>query len=238
MSQMARQCASASSWADAGAGFPSLPSYIAATSGDTQGVTIDANPAGLPPITADKIFRQVRSAGLTEKSYQEGMPSNCGQTNLSGVYVVRHNPAAYYQGANDRAACLTNDVPMGTTTAGNFLDDLNTSSLPNFSFITPNLCNDMHDCPVATGDSWLNQWLPMILDSPTYRTGRTAIFVVWDENTPIPNIEIAPSVVPGTIATGAYSHYSLLRTTEEMLGIPSYLLNAATAPSMRGALNF
>lgn len=128
-------------------------------------------------------------------------------------------------------------MALGTTAGGNLLTDLTQSTLPAFSFITPNLCNDMHDCTVGTGDGWLSQWLPKILDSPTYRAGHTAVFVTWDEETPVPNFEVAPSIVPGTVLTGSYSHYSLLRTTEELLGIQNYLLKAANAVSLRGPLN-
>jgi hypothetical protein len=237
ISKLASRCASVANWADAGSQYPSLPSYLALTSGDTQRVSNDSAPANLPPITADNLFRQVRARGGKARSYEEDMPANCTLVN-SGSYAVRHNPAAYYQGANDRTACASDDVPMGTTTSGAFSTDLANGTLPAFAFITPNACNDMHDCPVATGDAWLGQWLPKILDSSTYRAGRTAVFVVWDEDTPVPNVEVAPSVKPGTVLQGSYSHYSLLRTTEEMLGIPTYLLEAAGAPSLRSALGF
>jgi hypothetical protein len=76
----------------------------------------------------------------------------------------------------------------------------------------------------------------VILNSQSYRAGRTAIFLVFDEDTPIPNFVVAPSVVPGTVIQGSYSHYSLLRTTEEMLGISPKLLNAGTALSLRSPL--
>ncbi|MFP3463819.1 alkaline phosphatase family protein [Arthrobacter globiformis] len=237
MTQLARQCGSVTTWSDAGLGLPSLPSYLALTSGSTQGVTTDSNPSNLPPITADNIFRQVRTRGLTYKSYQESMGSNC-QLGGSGQYVVRHNPEAYYQGTGDRAACAVNNVPLGTPTSGNLQRDLANNTLPNFSLITPNVCNDMHDCSIATGDTWLAGWLPSILNSPTYKAGRTAIAVVFDEDTPIPNFIVAPSVIPGTTVQGSYSHYSLLRSTEEMLGIAPMLLNAGNAVSLRPALNF
>jgi len=71
---------------------------------------------------------------------------------------------------------------MGTTTAGNFLSDLANDALPAFSFVTPNLCNDTHDCPVATGDAWLQSWLAKILASPGYQAGTTVIFLTWDED--------------------------------------------------------
>ena len=71
---------------------------------------------------------------------------------------------------------------MGTTTAGSFLNDLMGGTLPAFSFVTPDLCHDTHDCSVTTGDAWLQSWFAKILASPTYLAGRTVVFVVWDEN--------------------------------------------------------
>jgi phospholipase C len=206
------------------------------TSGSTQGVTSDSNPSGLPPITADNIFRQVRASGQSQKSYMEDMPSNC-RLSASGLYAERHNPEIYYQGAGDRTACATNNVPMGTTTSGNLAGDLANNTLPAFSFLTANVCNDMHDCSIATGDTWLSRWLPIILASQSYQAGRTAVFVLFDEDTPLPNFVVAPSVVTGTVVQGSYSHYSLLRSTEEMLGIGPKLLNAGNALSLRGPLN-
>jgi len=229
--QLARQCGAATNYAIVGS--PSLPNYIGATSGSTFGIS-DDNPPSSHVLTGDNLFRQVRTVGMTEKSYQESMPSNCLLSN-SGTYAVKHNPAAYYAGGSDRTACQANDVPMGTTSGGAFLNDLNNGTLPNFSFVTPNLCNDTHDCSVATGDSWLQSWVPRILASSAYQSGTTALIIMWDEYTPIPNVIITPSTVPGTLSGTRFDHYSLLRTTEEMLGITTYLGNAATAPSMRSA---
>jgi len=102
--------------------------------------------------------------------------------------------------------------------------------------VTPNLCNDTHDCSVRTGDGWLQQWLPAMLASRSYAAGRTAIFVVWDEDTPMPFIAVAPTVPPRTVLGATVDHYALLRTTEEMLDLPTLLGAAAQAPSMRTSL--
>ena len=167
------------------------------------------------------------------------MPANCAAHD-TGAYAARHNPAVYYRPiAGD---CARWDQPMGTTSSGNLIRDLRAGDLPDFTFITPNLCNDTHDCPVSTGDTWLQSWVPSILASPAYATGRTALAIVWDEDDGSPlnlvaGIVVAPSVVPGTVATQQFDHYSLLRTTEEMLGLPTTLANAATATSMRAAFH-
>ena len=229
---LAHQCGTATHYS--AVGIPSLPNYLAATSGGTWGVADDAEPPA-HPLTVDNLFRQVMAAGRTERSYQEGMPGPC-DLGASGSYAVKHNPAAYYVGAEDRAACRADDVPLGSLDAGPLVDDLAADTLPAFSFVTPDLCHDTHDCPVAAGDSWLALWVPKILASPAYRSGTTAVFIVWDEPTPMPNIVVSPSTPPKTTATEAFDHYSLLRTTEELLGLP-LLGDAAGASSMRAAFH-
>jgi hypothetical protein len=98
--------------------------------------------------------------------------------------------------------------------------------------VTPDLCDDTHDCSVATGDRWLAAWVPRILASDTYRSARTAVLVVWDEYTPMPFIAAGPAVAPGTTVSVPLDHFALLRTTEEMLGL-GLLARANGAPSMR-----
>jgi phospholipase C len=230
LNQLARGCGLAASYR--GVAHPSLPNYIAATSGDTQGVADDGSPSG-HPLSAVSIFEQARSA----KSYEESMPSPCRLT-PSGSYAVKHNPQAYY--LRIRKACRTNDVPMGTPTAGGLTRALRRDTLPQFSFLTPNLCNDMHDCSVSTGDAWLSRWMRTITASPTYRRGTTVVFVTWDEDdgssgNRVATIVVSPYTKPDTRSSRPFTHYSLLRTTEELLGIRARLGRAASAPSMRTA---
>jgi hypothetical protein len=213
-----------------GLAHPSLPNYIAMTSGSTQGITDDADPAS-HPLTDPSIFSQLGLGGW--RALQESMPSNCYPTN-SGLYAARHNPAAYY--VNISADCALQDVPLGPQ------PDL---SAP-FTFITPNLCHDMHSSPCATasadevaaGDAWLAQFLPTLFTTPQYRAGSTAVFITWDEDDyttvqHVPTVVVAPQVAPGIAVATSFDHYSLLRTTEEMLGLDTYLGNASTAISMR-----
>lgn len=230
--ELAGKCATAARYSDVGS--PSLPNYIGATSGSTQGIGDDDSPTA-HMLDVDNLFRQVRAAGMTERSYEESMPRNCALSS-SGDYAVKHNPGAYYSGEGDRSACEADNVALGTLTGGALATDLDGGTLPAFSFITPNLCNDTHDCAVRTGDEWLEQWLPRILSNTVYASGKTAVFVVWDESTPMPFIAVSPTTRPGTVVSTAVDHYSLLRTTEEMLGIQTFLGKAAGAPSMRGEL--
>ena len=216
---------------------PSLPNYLAATGGSTFGIADDSPPSA-HPIDSASIFSQVQSTGRRWRSYQESMPSACAVSD-SGTYAVKHNPAAYFTGI--RTDCAQWDVPMGSTTSGAFQRDLANDELPAFGFITPNLCNDMHDCSVSTGDGWLKSWLPTILSSAAYLRGRTALIVTFDEddrsgNNIVSTIVVAPSVGAGTTSGRAFDHYSLLRTTEEMLGL-GQIGNAVTAPSMRSTFH-
>jgi hypothetical protein len=229
---VAAGCATADQYAHVGR--PSLPNYLGATSGSTYGIADDAAPSR-HPLTADNLFRQVRRTGRQARTYAESMPAPCTLTSTSR-YAVKHDPAAYYQGADDRAACRRDVLPLGTTSAGPLATDLATGTLPAFTVVVPDICNDTHDCPVATGDQWLQRWVTAITSSTTYRQGRTALFVVWDEPTPMPFLAVAPSIRPGTVVRPRVDHYALLRTTEELLGVPA-LGAARTAPTMRAALH-
>src|SRR3954447_23956432 len=218
--QLAAQCASAVNFfAET---HPSLPNYIAMTSGSPQGIS-DDNPPSSHPLDVPSIFSQL---GTGWRSLQESMSSNCLLTN-SGTYAVKHNPAAYY--TNIRSDCASLDVPLRNP------PDLSA----RFTFVTPNLCSDTHDCSVQTGDAWLHGFLAKVFSSAEYRAGATAVFLTWDEDDSshsnhIATIVAAPSVAPGMAPTARFNHYSMLRTTEEMLGL-GLLGKARSATSMRSA---
>jgi phospholipase C len=223
---------------------PSLPNYLAATSGLAQSDLpvlsyLDCNVSAVCDTSAPSIFGQ----GETWKAYQESMPSNC-DTSDSGEYAVRHNPPAYY---TSLSGCASHDVPYTRLAA-----DLRNNALPAFSFITPNLIDDMHDGTIAQGDAWLASNLPAILNSRPYRAGTTAVFITWDEGSGgypiedcddtgttdascrVPTIVISPTTPPGTTSRTFYSHYSLLGTTEQLLGLPK-LGQASSSPTMTAA---
>jgi hypothetical protein len=247
------QCGSTSDYH--AATHPSYPNYLAATSGSTQGTTGDT----LGYFSVPSIFSQVDPSW---RSYEEFMPVGCdhyfqtGNSTTHQYYVGKHNPAASYSalpvGAPTAGDCPQYDEPLGTTTSGPLVQDVTAGTLPKFSFVTPGLCDDMHlvpagdtSCPnpVASGDAWLSQWIPILTSGPDYTSGHLVIDVAWDEgsggtagedcvtsNTQdciVPNIVISPytkHVVTGT----DFSHYSLLKMTETLLGLP-YLGAAAGA---------
>jgi phosphatidylinositol-3-phosphatase len=227
---LAKQCGLATNFS--AEAHPSLPNYIAMTSGSTQGISDDSGPSS-HALNVESIFSQV----VDWRSLEESMPSNCDLSN-SGLYAVRHNPAAYY--TNVATACASRDVPLAAS------PDISA----RFTFVTPNLCNDMHSCPtqsdatteIKTGDAWLSTFMPKIVASPEYQSGATALFITWDEDDygdsqHIVTIVVSPSTPAGLTPGTAFNHYSMLRTTEEMLGTSAFLGQAATATSMRSAFH-
>jgi hypothetical protein len=217
---LARICASASGYS--GVAHPSLPNYIALTSGSTHGISDDAGP-GSHPIPGPSIFSLL---GTGWRTLAESMPSPCDRSG-GGEYATKHNPAVYYTSL--AGSCPAQDVP---------LDAVAPDLSARFTLIIPNLCHDGHDCSTATADRWLSAEVPRMIASPEYRAGRTAVLITWDENdeggTLVPTYVIAPSVRPGTVVSARLDHYAMLRAIESMLGLSPLLGAAATAPDLRG----
>lgn len=192
---------------------PSLPNYLALTSGSTLGVRDDGEPAS-HPLQAPSIFSQL---GGSWRSLEESMPSACDRV-TSGSYAARHNPAVYYVPL--RSACARQDVPMA------FPLDLGA----RFTFITPNVCDDMHSCPIGVGDAWLHRVVDDVVASAPYRAHALALFITFDENdlaalNQVATFVVAPTVPSGLRVAQTFTHYSLLRTTETLLHLG--LLGAA-----------
>jgi phospholipase C len=220
---------------------PSLPNYIAATSG-LSGAALspfasDCNPGG--SCSAGPAVASIFSQAPTWKAYEESMPAPCTRGGY-GEYAVRHNPPPYYQGLS--GSCPAGDVPFTQ-----FAGDVASGSLPAFSLVTPNLIDDTHDGSVADGDRFLRSTVGMIVSSASYRAGSVALFVVWDEGEGgstsncatnltdvgchVPAIVVSPSTTPGTRDASLFNHYSLLRTAEDLLGL-AHLGSAGAASPM------
>jgi phosphatidylinositol-3-phosphatase len=201
---------------------PSLPNYLAMTSGSTAGKT--GTDSVIPgEIDVENLFRQLSDAGVSWNAYPETMPSPCYRGAFFGAlhsrYVLEHDPAMIY--ANVAATSLCNHVvpPVGI------------ASLPDFSFITPNSCNSMHSCPRPVGDGWLRANVGALL-SALGPEGR--VILTWDEGTTgaggggqVVTIELGPGVPVGQNST-RLDHYSLLAGIERAFGLP-LLQNAQTA---------
>ncbi|MGZ4431212.1 MAG: alkaline phosphatase family protein [Gaiellales bacterium] len=221
---LARRCGLATnSWA---VSHPSLPNYMALTSGTTFGLRIDCEP-GSCSRWSPNIFSQLRAARRPWRAFNESMPAACWLSSTS-LYAARHNPAVYY--LNLRPSCRRNDVPLGSPSRGPLAHAL-AAGLPDLTMVTPNVCSDMHSCPVSVGDRWLHSWMSAIIHSPAYRRGHTAVFITFDEGAGINHVAtvvVSPYTPAGTTSSVRYTHYSLLRTEQTLLHL-RYLGGARTA---------
>jgi chitodextrinase len=213
----------------------------------------DGDPSASVVLTTQTIFDQVASAGGTWRSYQEGMPANCSFSSGGSGYAAKHNPAVFFAtltGGSHSAPsagspCAQNDVPFPGITCpatanadcapptGTFLNDIQNDTLPTFSFVTPNLCNDMHDCSPTVSDNWIRTYMTAILQSPAYASGNTAVFLMWDEGSygsPQPNVVVSPTTSK-VVSSATMNNLAALRTTEDLLGLATHLGCASgTAP--------
>jgi hypothetical protein len=186
---------------------PSLPNYLALVSGSTHGVTDDCVNC---PQTGPTIGSLLTKQGRSWESYAEGYPSGSS-------FAKKHVPFLYFPGGAAHVHPLSAFDP---------------SRLPTFAFVTPNLCHDMHDCSVATGDAWLATFI-----KPLLAIKRTAVFIVFDEGSSsagggghVPLLIVGSAVAPHSSYTTPTSHYGLLHTITEALGLRPLGAAARTPP--------
>ena len=202
---------------------PSLPNYLALTSGQTWGVGDDSYhrlPAG-----AD-LGSQLTKAGVGWRAYMEGLTSQ-GCIDSPVPYDPGHNPFAFYGGQ-----CPPNVVPL-TALSGDLAADT-----PRFLWITPDMCHDTHNCAVSVGDEWLRGQVEEITGSKAWADGGV-LFITWDEDdgsadNRVPTLVIAPGRAHRS-SQQRYTHYSLLATMEDLLGV-GRLANAKDAAAMSDLL--
>ncbi len=224
LSQLAAGCSVYTGWRETNPEQNSLTQYIGLTSGVDNPATVDdCQPSGRCRSTDDNIFRQVRTAGGTARTYVEGASEPCSAKGNA----AKHVPALYYQGGDDPAHCADEVRPLA---------ELDPDHLPTYAMIVPDLCHDGHDCGNDTVDAWLADHLGPMLGGADYRAGTTAVFVLWDEDRPVPNLVIAPTATASQLSLGGAGHAAALRTMEELLGLP-LLAGAAEAPSLRASAN-
>jgi phosphatidylinositol-3-phosphatase len=215
---------------------PSLPNYLAMTSGSIHGIHSDCSVRSCSQ-AGPNVFSQLSRHHLRWRAYAESMPTPC-DTNTAGLYAARHVPAVYY--LRVRPICRTHVLSLGRAGSGRMHRALQSGHAPAFMFVTPNLCNDMHSCPVASGDRWLRQWIPMMVASRTYRHGHTAILITFDEGSGqnvVPLVVLSRYTAPHTVSHRLLSHFSLLRASEHLLGIRRYLGKARSARGLPKAFH-
>jgi hypothetical protein len=224
--ELGQQCSYFTDWTETSTAQNSLTQYAGQVTGAPQAGTVDdCSPSESCSTTADNIFRQVRHAGLSAVNYVEGATVPCS----AGGNAAKHIPALYLWGADDRAHCTEQVRPFG---------EFDPNNLPAFAFVTPTLCNDGHDhgCGNSVVDAWARKHVQSVLDSAAYRAGKVAVFIWYDEDHPVPNMWIAPTAKPGSVATPGAGYAGTLHAWESMLGLPC-LANACAAPDMRAAAN-
>ena len=211
---------------------PSLPNYLGLIGGSTFGVSSDCADCS---VRGASLVDQLERAHVSWKAYMEGMPRPCFRGAFAGRYVKRHDPFAYFVGVASRPARCRRIVPLRQLDV-----DIARHALPRLVWITPDLCHDMHSCPVAVGDRFLSRLVPRLERAIG---SRGAIFVTWDEGIggagccgraaggSVATIVAGPAARPGGRSGLAYDHYSLLRTIEDGFGLPR--LRGAACPCTR-----
>jgi len=193
-----------------GVSHPSLPNYLAVASGSTKGKTgTDSISTG--EILGKNVWSQLQAAHVSWGVYEESMPTSCYSGGSSGNYQLKHNPALPFKSVMTRPRKCAKVVPYTA---------FDPNALPAVSFITPNMCSDMHDCSIATGDNWLQARVPAMLAA-----GATVVITFDEGDTGTNgggNIYTAvdgPGIAPRT-ETSTFNHYSLLSAIEDAHGLP------------------
>jgi hypothetical protein len=190
---------------------PSLPNYFALTAGTTFGVHTDCTSCQQ---SGTNIVDQLESAGVSWKAYMGGLPRACFKGASSGRYAKKHDPFMYYPSVADDPKRCAKIVP-----GSQIMADARAGRLPAFSFLSPDLCDDTHDCDVGAGDRFLAGTVPTILNA---LGPRGFLVITYDEGSSnthgggrIPTTVAGPQVKRGAKPAATYNHYSVLRTVED-----------------------
>jgi phosphatidylinositol-3-phosphatase len=208
---------------------PSLPNYLAILGGSTFGITYDCTGCSARD---PNLALQLSKAGLSWRAYMEGMPKPCFQGGWAYPYAKKHDPFMYFPSIRESRRCRW-VVPASRLQA-----ELRTGRLPRFGWLTPDLCNDAHDCGLPTADRYLATIVPQIL----HAVGPHGFLVLtFDEGISsqrgggrIATILLGPDVRNGAKIGASYTHYSLLRTLEDAFGL-AHLRAARQAQPLRAA---
>lgn len=219
--------------------IPSEPHYLWMESGTNafsdRTFTGDGDPTSTNS-TADTnhLVTQIKNAtnGVTWRTYQEGLNSSTGSCPIhsSGFYGAKHDPFVFFKDVAGSPPSATNAYCIAHHRAYSALAaDLAANDVSSFTFITPNLCNDMHGasgCPdsntVRSGDTWLQNQLPSLISYANSHAG--VIFITWDEGSAtlkMPFLAIGPTVKAGYAGSVSYTHSSVLKSLDEILQLPT-----------------
>ncbi|MGH3794186.1 MAG: alkaline phosphatase family protein [Pseudonocardiaceae bacterium] len=186
---------------------PSQPNYLALFSGDTQGVTDDSCPVS---ISGPNLGRELLDDGRTFTAFSEDLPAAGFPGCTSAGYARKHAPWADFTN-------LPGSLHQPYRRLGPPYQ-----ALPTVAFVVPNLCHDMHDCDVATGDAWLRPNLDGYL--AWARSHNSLLIITWDEAEDSASNQIPMMIVGAGVRPGRYDepvdHYRMLRTIEDMYRLP------------------
>lgn len=199
---------------------PSLPNYLALIGGSTFGITDDCTDCN---VGGASLAGQLEHKRLTWKAYMQGIPHACYRGADSGDYAKRHNPFMYFDRIRTKSKRCHRIVRFHTLEG-----DLKKGRLPDFAWITPDVCHDTHDCSIRIGDRFLSNIVPALL----HGIGPHGFVVVtYDEGESdagccslahggrIATVIAGPDVRRGVTGPGTYTHYSTLRTIEDEFGL-------------------
>lgn len=212
---------------------PSLPNYIAMIGGNTFGIEENCTDCF---INAPSLPDLIEGSGRTWKAYQEDMEKPCGLgTQDEHEYVQKHNPFVYFDAIRtDKKRCEANVVSLFT-----LQKDIQAGTLANFIFITPNICNDGHDCKQIVADAWIRGMLDRLIPALEKQSKNYLIVLNWDEGQDNTSCCGLPEPAGGRIAvvlisplvkkhfqdSTPYTHYSILKTISKSWDL-SYLGHA------------
>ena len=198
-----------------GVTHPSEPNYLAIFSGKTQGITDDSCPH---TFSGSNLGSQLIGAGKTFKGYSEGMPSDGYTGCSSGEYRRKHNGWVNFSNVPGASNLTYADFPSSANYAG----------LPTVSYVSPNMCNDMHDCSVGTGDAWLKNNLTAY--ATWAKANNSLLIITFDEDNGSSSNHIFTAFVGAHTQVGSFSnqinHYNVLSTIESAYGL-THLNSAA-----------
>src|SRR5262249_47906378 len=176
-------------------------------SGSTHGVVGDPCPTTL---RGQNLATDLIAAHLSFAGYAEGLPAPGSEVCGQGNYARKHVPWADFS-----------NVPRSVSLPFSRFPAAHLSSLPTVSFVIPDLCNDMHDCSVATGDAWLRGHLDGY--ARWAMTHDSLLIVTFDEDDGSQSNQIATILVGQQVEPGRYGrpvdHYNVLRTIEQAFGL-------------------
>jgi phosphatidylinositol-3-phosphatase len=215
---------------------PSIGNYLMLTAGRVLTNDDSQTPQSFP-VSVDNVVRELIASGNSWKQYAEAIPSvgylGDDSSCCGGQYYAHHVPLPYMTDAQV-ASQLPKIVPFTQLAS-----DLSNNGLPNYGFITPNGCNDAHDCGLNVADNWLKSNIDPLIKSPQFQKDGLLVIVFDESDTDNTNgggrvaaVIISPFAKPGYQSTTIYQHESLLRLMLEGLGVKGLPGAAATAPKM------